>query len=162
MNAKPAALAAFSLLMGLAVAQPSAMDRKFVRMASMGNHTESQLGKLALRKGHTADIRDFGARMISDHGNAQQQLVRAAQGKGYPLPMRMMPEGMRMQTRLQRMGGAQFDHAYRQAMIEDHQKDIADYERESRRGKDPAIRAYATKTLPILREHLRMIQRAKV
>jgi putative membrane protein len=41
-------------------------------------------------------------------------------------------------------------------MIEDHQKDIADFEQEAASGKDPALKAFAEKYLPVLKHHLQM------
>jgi putative membrane protein len=39
-------------------------------------------------------------------------------------------------------------------MVDDHKKDIDDFEKCSKDAKDPELQALATKALPILREHL--------
>jgi putative membrane protein len=38
--------------------------------------------------------------------------------------------------------------------VEDHQKDIAEFEKEARSGNDPDLKNWASKTLPTLRAHL--------
>jgi putative membrane protein len=43
-------------------------------------------------------------------------------------------------------------------MIEDHEQDIAKFEKEARSGKDPDARAFASATLPTLKSHLSMIR----
>jgi len=42
--------------------------------------------------------------------------------------------------------------------IRDHQKDIAEFQQEAQSGTDPALKAFAQKTLPVLQKHLQMAQ----
>ncbi|MGI8757603.1 MAG: DUF4142 domain-containing protein, partial [Acidimicrobiales bacterium] len=44
------------------------------------------------------------------------------------------------------------------AGLEDHQKTIDLFQKEADSGKDPALKAFAMKTLPTLKEHLQMAQ----
>jgi putative membrane protein len=46
-------------------------------------------------------------------------------------------------------------------MIRDHTADIGEFEREVSLGSDATVRAFAAKTLPVLREHLKMAQSIK-
>jgi putative membrane protein len=61
-------------------------------------------------------------------------------------------------ARLGRLASAtddEFDRMYIGLVgIEDHQADIALFERASREASDPELRAWAGKTLPTLRSHL--------
>jgi putative membrane protein len=41
-------------------------------------------------------------------------------------------------------------------MVKDHEEDIAEFEKEARSGKDADLKAFAEKTLPTLKEHLKM------
>jgi putative membrane protein len=43
-------------------------------------------------------------------------------------------------------------------MIKDHEDDIKAFEKESQSGQDADAKAFATATLPTLREHLKMIR----
>jgi len=54
------------------------------------------------------------------------------------------------------LSGAEFDRKYMEAMVKDHEKDVAAFERESTSGSDADLKAWAAKTLPTLREHLQM------
>lgn len=53
--------------------------------------------------------------------------------------------------------GDDFDKEFVQYMIDDHQKDISDFQEESRENHG-AISALARKQLPALQKHLRMAQ----
>ena len=54
--------------------------------------------------------------------------------------------------------GTEFDREYARMMVEDHQKDIAAFEREASSGSDPDVKAFAMETLPTLRAHLQAAQ----
>jgi putative membrane protein len=41
-------------------------------------------------------------------------------------------------------------------MLKDHEKDVSEFEKQSTKGTDPEVKAFASKTLPTLQEHLRM------
>ncbi len=43
-------------------------------------------------------------------------------------------------------------------MVKDHKKDVADFKKEANGGKDPDVKSFASKTLPTLEEHLKMVQ----
>jgi predicted outer membrane protein len=58
---------------------------------------------------------------------------------------------------LENLNGPQFDIAYTQMMVTDHQNAIALFERGAA-STDPGVKAFATKHLPTLRSHLQQIQ----
>jgi len=41
-------------------------------------------------------------------------------------------------------------------MLSDHTKDVSEFEKQSTKGTDPDLKAFAAKTLPTLQEHLQM------
>jgi putative membrane protein len=61
--------------------------------------------------------------------------------------------------KLSKLPAASFDRAFIDEMLEDHQQDIARYEKAAQ-GSDAASQ-YAKETLPRLREHLQMVQQLK-
>jgi putative membrane protein len=54
------------------------------------------------------------------------------------------------------MSGADFDRAYSKMMLSDHNKDVSEFEKESSKGADADLKAFASKTLPTLKEHQQM------
>jgi predicted outer membrane protein len=59
---------------------------------------------------------------------------------------------------LQALSGPQFDQAYVAEMYADHVKTIDKFQNAAANLQDPALKKYAEKTLPTLREHYRMVQ----
>jgi formate dehydrogenase assembly factor FdhD len=45
-------------------------------------------------------------------------------------------------------------------MVSDHKKDVAEFKKESKSGKDTDVKSFASTTLPTLQDHLKMAQDA--
>jgi len=138
----------------------SSADRQFVMEAAMGGLAEVALGQLATEKAESDQVKQFGQRMVTDHGKANDELKTLAQNKGMTLPANVDAKHKATQDRLSKLSGAAFDRAYMQDMLADHRKDVNDFRKESQSGKDPDVKAWAAKTLPTLEEHLQMAQSA--
>jgi putative membrane protein len=155
---RPCLLASALAVATLVAAQSTipAADRAFAEKAAMGSAAEVQSGRLAEQKGMNGQVKQFGARMVQDHGKAGDELKRIAAGKGLTLPDGPGPEAKREMDKLDKVAGADFDRAYMSHMVADHKKDIAECEKEASSGQDADIKAFAAKTLPTLREHLKL------
>ena len=136
---------------------PSA-DKKFVTEAAEGNLAEVELGKLASEKASNDAVKQFGQRMVNDHGKATEELAKLAQDKGVSTPSGLDSKHQKLRDRLAKLSGAEFDRAYVDEMVKDHRKDVKEFQREADKGKDADVKAWAAKTLPTLQDHLKQIQ----
>lgn len=144
---------------GMLTAQDKAKtDQEFVKDAAQGGMLEVKLGKLATEHAGNDAVKKFGQRMVDDHSKANKELKDLAAKKGITLPTSLDQKHQTMIDKLSKMNGADFDRAYMSAMVKDHQDDVAEFETEARNGKDADIKAWAAKTLPTLREHLKLAQ----
>lgn len=134
----------------------SSQDHKFAMDAAMGGMMEVELGRVAAQRGASDAVKQFGQRMVDDHSKANTELMSWASSKGMTLPTTLDEKHQKDVTKLSAMSGAEFDRAYSKMMLKDHEKDVKEFERQSTRGGDPDLRAFATKTLPTLQEHLQM------
>lgn len=132
-----------------------AQDRRFIREAAQGGQAEVRLGQLAMRRGQMRAVRQFGQRMVHDHGRANQELRDRALSEGLRLPGGIGPHAA-VYNRLARLSGSSFDRAYMAQMVEDHRRTIDLFQAEVRGGGNPSFREFARNSLPALREHLRM------
>jgi putative membrane protein len=92
--------------------------------------------------------------MVTDHGKANTELAALAARKGIQLPQSLMAKHATVRDRFASLSGAEFDRAYMQEMVRDHNEDIAAFQREAQSGTDPDIKAWAARTLPMVRDHL--------
>jgi putative membrane protein len=132
-----------------------AMDRHFIRKAGEGGLAEVELGKLAAEKGQSEDVKKFGQRMVDDHSKANDQLRQLAESKGVPLPTKLDAKDEATKDHLEKLSGEQFDRAYMNDMVKDHTKDVSEFKKESTAAKDPAVKSFASDTLPTLESHLK-------
>ncbi len=134
-------------------------DAKFAVAAAAGGRAEVELGQLAQQKARNSEVKDFGMMMIADHSKANAELKGLAQSKGITLPATLDNGEQKIKDELSAKSGSGFDKAYIADMIEDHQKDIKDFEDAAKNLKDADLKAFAEKTLPTLRMHLAAIQK---
>jgi len=136
-------------------------DQEFMNKAAQGGMAEVMLGQTASSKGTSPDVKNFGNRMVSDHGKAGDELKQLAQTKGVTLPADVDDESKKMADKLSKLSGKDFDKEYINGMVEDHEKDVKEFEKASKDAKDPDLKAWATKTLPTLQDHLKMAKDTK-
>lgn len=136
----------------------SSEDKSFVMKAAQGGMTEVQLGQIASDKGSSQDVKDFGSKMVADHGKANDELKSIAQTKGIQLPDKLDSKHQATVDKLSKLSGADFDKAYVSEMVTDHKKDNSLFQKEASSGKDADIKAFASKTDETVKMHLSMIQ----
>jgi putative membrane protein len=140
---------------GLAGAQSlSDADRDFIKKAAVGGAAEVELGTLATQRASRPVVKEFGAKMVKDHGAANAELATLAKSKGVDVPTALDAEHQAVRDRLMALQGADFDRAYMQEMVKDHTQDVAEFEKASQTASDRDVRSWAAGKLPTLREHL--------
>ncbi|SDG32062.1 DUF4142 domain-containing protein [Dyella sp. 333MFSha] len=138
------------------MAASTAPDAAFVKKASAAGLAEVTLGKLGAEKGASSDVKTFGQTMVDDHTKAGDELKTIAAAKSIPVSTAPMPADATAAASIGKKDGAAFDTAFKTKMVADHEKVIKLFTTESSTGKDPELKAFATKTLPTLQHHLEM------
>ncbi|RNI28655.1 DUF4142 domain-containing protein [Rufibacter latericius] len=133
-------------------------DQLFMMKAASGGLMEVAAGKLAATKAQNPEVKQFGQRMVTDHTKANTELKAIAAKKGVTLPTALLPEHQQHLDMLTQQSDAEFDRSYTQHMVEAHDKDIAEFQRQSTAGKDADLKAFAAKNLPVLQAHRKLIQ----
>ncbi len=133
-------------------------DSSFVTKAAVGGLAEVKLGQLAILKASNGDVKSFGQQMADDHGKANVELKDLAAKKGFTLPTDVDAKHQATYDRLSKLSGAEFDRAYMQEMVADHNEDVSEFRREATSGSDADVKAWAAKTLPTLEHHLQMAE----
>jgi len=129
-------------------------DEAFVRAAARGGLSEIKLGKLAMDQGSNEAVKAFGTRMVAEHTKAGDELKEAAKEENIGLPTDLTAKDQATYDRLSKLSGAEFDQAYAQDMVKDHQQDLRDFQREANHGNDDVIRGFASETVPMIQQHL--------
>jgi putative membrane protein len=135
-------------------AQVAQEDQDFATEAAQGGLMEVRLGELAQQQAKAQAVKDFGQRMVQDHGEANDKLMQIAEQKGIELPQDLSEDAQQTVEELQQQSGAEFDEAYMDEMVSDHEDDVAAFEDYVENAQDQDLRAFAEETLPTLQEHL--------
>lgn len=126
---------------------------EFMTEAASGGMMEVELGKMAQEKAQHADVKSFAQMMVTDHTKANDELKALAGTKSIVLPDSMSKDHMDHITELRDKTGADFDNAYMDLMVEDHEEDVKEFEEAVNELQDPEAKAFASKTLTTLRKH---------
>lgn len=172
MNLNKASIASFSicgaLIAGCAFAQDKmdkmdhskmsmSADSTFAMKAASGGLTEVTLGKMATEKASSQSVKDFGQKMVDDHTKANDELKSIASSKNMTLPTSPNAKDQATIDKMSKLSGKDFDKAYVKDMVMDHKTDITLFQKEANSGTDPDVKSFASKTLPTLQEHQKMI-----
>jgi putative membrane protein len=152
--------ASFGFAQSPAAAQKPSPDSRFVVDAAKGGLSEIELGKLATEKAGSDSVKKFGQLMVDDHRKIGEEVKTLAQNKNITLPADADGSHNATHDRLAKLSGEAFDRAYMKAMADGHLKTVYAFRLEARSGKDPDVKAWASKTLPMLEDHLRQAQEA--
>lgn len=131
-------------------------DTDFMTKAAQGGLAEVDMGNMASSKATNADVKTFGNRMVTDHSKANDELKQLAATKGVTLPADVNDEQKKTMDSLSSKSGKDFDKAYMDDMVKDHETDVKEFEKASKSAKDADLKAWAAKTLPTLQDHLKM------
>ena len=140
-----------------ATSMTTANPESFMKEAAQGGMAEVEIGKLAAGNAQDAEVKKFAQMMVTDHSKANEELKALAAKKNVTLPADMGPHKSDYDS-LAKMKGADFDREYVEGMVDDHEHDVAEFEKQAQNGADPDVKAFAAKTLPTLKKHLEAIK----
>ncbi len=131
-------------------------DIKFAKTAAEDGLMEVKLGELAQTNAMNAEVKGHGKTMITDHGKANGELKALAAKKSIELPSGVDAKKQERYDKLSKLKGKEFDKKYAKCMVKDHKKAVCLFKKESKKGKDPELKAWASGKLPTLKHHLHM------
>lgn len=126
--------------------------------AANGGMMEVALGKLAEEKAVSPRVKAFGAMMVKDHSEANNNLKSIASGLNIALPDSVSDDARKEMDKISMKKGKDFDKAYVDMMVDDHKKDITEFRKCADNCSDSTIKNFAYTTLPVLEKHLDSIQ----
>jgi putative membrane protein len=138
--------------------QLSQAEEQFLQKAATSGKAEVELAKLAEQKATNPRVKEFAGKIANDHSGANEELKQLAERKDLTVPEMVPTEEQEFRDKLAKMSGRQFDQAYMQHMVEDHKKDISEFQKASQEAQDNDVKAFIEKTLPALQQHLQQAQ----
>jgi putative membrane protein len=132
----------------------------FAVKAAAGGMMEVEFGKLAQQKG-SQKVKEFGAMMVKHHGEMNEKLKKVAAAKNITLPAEISSEAKTKWDDLNKKSGKDFDKAYVDLMVDDHQKDLDFFKDNAENQPDADLRALAKEGVPVIQTHLNAVKAMK-
>jgi putative membrane protein len=126
----------------------------FATNAAISDMYEIEAGKLAQEKGQAAGVKEFGAMMVKDHTASSTEMKPLAQAANVTLPTELDERRKGLLDNLRAASAADFDKVYIDQQVAAHEEAhnlLAGYAQD---GGDAGLKAFATKTAPIVQGHL--------
>jgi len=137
--------------------ETSATAKSFLTDAAQGDAAEIKMGTLAEKNGGSAEMKEFGKTLVTDHTKAGDQVKATAKQVGVTLKEEPSSEAQKDYDKLSKLKGADFDKEFVHMSVEDHQKDIAKFQKQAD-AKNGPVSDLAQQQLPVLKKHLQMAQ----
>jgi putative membrane protein len=132
-------------------------DSDFMTKAASGGMLEVVLGKQVAARAVTPEAKKFAQQMVTDHTKANKELMALAAKKNITLPTALGDDHQKVLKDVAEEKGVKMDQEYLKEMLKDHEEDVKEFTDASIKASDPDIKAFAAKTLPVLKMHLDMV-----
>jgi putative membrane protein len=149
-----AALATLATLTLVSCGAPSTPD--FVQKVAMSDMYEVEAGKIASQKGETDAVKQFGQHMVEAHTQTTEELKGIVQAESLKvdLPTKLDDKHRRLIDDLSAAHTGEFDKTYAKQQVSAHEKADELFTKYAKKGDDAAVKAFAAKTLPVIKQHL--------
>jgi len=132
----------------------------FVTEAAQSDMLEIESSKLALTKTDTTQTKAFAERMVKDHTETSTELKGLVTGGKVKasLPSALDKAHKDKFDKLAKLTGKDFTKEYNELQLAAHKDAVSLFERYSKSGENADLKAFASKQLPHLQQHLLMAQ----
>ncbi|MGY8525529.1 DUF4142 domain-containing protein [Paracidovorax citrulli] len=132
-------------------------DLRFIDEAVLTSAMGIETAGMVLEVSADPTLTAYARKVAEDHQEMAAELAQIASDKGVQ-PEKRLPEAPEV-SRLRTLKGPDFDRMYVQMVAVDaNRQAVALFERQAEIGKDPALRAFAKRSLEKLKRHLSMGQ----
>jgi len=134
---------------------------------NVANTTEIELGTVAAKKAGSAQVKQIARKLVTDHTKNRQQVQALARKLNVSLTPSQggsmsAADSAAMPADLQSKSGTDFDRAFIQHEIADHQSNIDKIEKQILPSlQNDQVKAYLQKTVTEMQEHLSSLQKVQ-
>ncbi len=137
--------------------------QNFVEDVATGNMAEIELSRMASERATNPEVKQFAETMVREHTAAGNELKQVLSQHNVQVPATPDEKHRDLAADLGRLNGAEFDHRYMEAMVDDHQRmeDLLEGRANEKANNEPlenSVNQWASKTLPSVQHHLQMAQ----
>lgn len=128
-------------------------DAEFTYDVVASNYGEIKLAELANQRSRNKEVKSVAQMLLTDHTAALNELKTIAQAKAISIPVEERETAEKKIDNLADKSGEEFDKDWTNEMLEMHEEGIEKFENRLEDTEDPELKAYISKTLPVLKKH---------
>ncbi len=126
------------------------------------NQVEIDAGRMAEKQGSTQAVKAYGQMLVKDHQTADKELTGFAKKQGVTIPMdkpkdeadqKAQQDMKDAMNRMKTLKGKDFDTAFLQQMVQDHEKALADIDTASGSAQNQDLVTILKDIKPVLQKH---------
>ncbi len=122
---------------------------------------EIEASQHAKQKAVRADVKELASQMIETHAKMNMTIKSFADKKQVSLQQGLTEDQMKEIKDCRKKKAVEYDKAYIDKMVDDHEKAIKMSEEAAEKAQDPEIRNLFSTSLPSLRHHVEMAMALK-
>ena len=136
----------------------NAEDIEFLVEAMRTSLAEVDVGMLAAERGVDPRVREYGTKLAQDHRAQAAKIKQLLEPLDVTVPEEPSADAQLHRAALGRLSGQEFDGAFVEMMIASHTEAIEQYGAQTHANPDRSLHDFAQRSLPMLREHLRIAE----
>ena len=128
-------------------------DAEFVYEVIGSNYGEIKLAELANQRSRNNEVKQIAQTLLNDHTASLNELKTLAQAKAISIPVEERASSKRKLEDMSDESGEDFDRGWCKEMMNLHDESIEKFQKRLENTNDDELRAYISKTLPVLKKH---------
>lgn len=136
-------------------------DTDFLVSAHINSQLQVALGQAATQQSQSPRVQEFGAQLVNENEVVQHNISALAEGAGIEIDPALTPEYASLVDSVQTLSGREFDEAFLDLVIEEHDEDIDRFTRLTSRAENPIVRNMISDNLEILRRRKNQAEELK-
>ncbi|AKD02946.1 DUF4142 domain-containing protein [Pontibacter korlensis] len=134
-------------------------DALFAAEAASASMLQVQLGEAASSMAVSPEVQGLAQEMVQAHQNILNDLRDMANQSNFVLPSTLGDAHHKVYQEVTDKSGISFDLTYLKRIVDQNEKLIERYEDMVKHGKVMELKQYASKQLPLLREHQQVLEK---
>jgi putative membrane protein len=134
-------------------------DTEYLQKAAQGTMAEVKMGELAQKQASDERVKQFGKRMVDDHGKDLQNIRQLASQKHVTLPDAPNTEQSKEADKLAKLSGTDFDKEYVKYEMKDHKEDVKESSKTMKTAADPDVKNFASAEYRTVTAHKKEIDK---
>lgn len=134
-------------------------DALFAAEAASASMLQVQLGEAAEEMAVSPEVKGLAQEMVTAHQNISDDLREMANQSNFVLPSTLGKAHHEVYQEVTEKSGISFDLTYLKRIVEENEKLVDRYSDMAKNGQIMELKQYASKQLPLLRQHQEVLER---